>query len=137
MVTDDGPKVLWKQIIGKDDLEDHLIDINVEQFYHAGATPFGYTDLGKELGHTVYSPRAQAIYNVNFEHAALRDSSIQAIVKQLCKYPAIEKILNPVVTPEDFKSAFKCVPEKTARKGHPSLQSTCRRIQQWDRRYSG
>jgi hypothetical protein len=30
----------------------------------------------------------------------------------LRKHPAIEKILTPVVTPDDFKSAFKCVPEK-------------------------
>jgi hypothetical protein len=47
MVTDDGPEGLWKQIIGKYNLEDNLIAINVEQFSHAGATPFGYTDLGK------------------------------------------------------------------------------------------
>jgi hypothetical protein len=32
----------------------------------------------------------------------------------LCKHPAIDNILKPVVTPEDSKSAFKCVPEKTA-----------------------
>jgi hypothetical protein len=38
----------------------------------------------------------------------------RAIVEQLCKHPSIDKILKPVVTPEDFKSAFKCVPEKTA-----------------------
>jgi hypothetical protein len=52
MVYDDGPEGLWKQIIGKDYLEDHLIDRNVEQFSHAGANPFINTDLGKELGHT-------------------------------------------------------------------------------------
>jgi hypothetical protein len=44
----------------------------------------------------------------------LSDGSINAIVAQLQKHPAIDKILKPVVTPEDFKSAFKCVPEKTA-----------------------
>jgi hypothetical protein len=113
MVPNDGPEGLWKKIISKDDLEDHLIARNVEQFSHAGATPFGYIYLGKELGHTGDSPMAQAIYDGNLEHA-LSDSAIQAIVKQLCKHPAIEKILNPVVTPEDFKSVFKSVPEKTA-----------------------
>jgi hypothetical protein len=91
-----------------------LIDINSEQFYDAGAMTFGYTDLGKQRGHTGDSPMAQAIYDVNLEHDALSDSAIQAIFKQLRKHPVIEKILNPVVTPEDFKSAFKCVPEKTA-----------------------
>jgi hypothetical protein len=114
LVPDDGPEVLWKQIICKDDLEDNLIDRNVKQLSHAGATPFGYTDLGKELGHTGDSSIAQAIYNGNIEHSVLSDSVIQAIVKQLRKHPAIEKILNPVVTPEDLKSAFKCVPDKTA-----------------------
>jgi hypothetical protein len=57
---------------------------------------------------------AQDIYEVNLEHAALSDSAIQAIVEQLRKHPSIDKILKPVVTPEDFKSAFKCVPEKIA-----------------------
>jgi hypothetical protein len=38
-VPDDGPEGLWQHIIGKEDLEDHLIKINVEQFSHAGATP--------------------------------------------------------------------------------------------------
>jgi hypothetical protein len=61
-VPDGGPEGLWQQIIGKDEIEDHLIKINVEQFSHAigkdeledhlikrnveqfshaGATPFG------------------------------------------------------------------------------------------------
>jgi hypothetical protein len=44
----------------------------------------------------------------------LIDVAINAIVAQLRKHPAIDKTLKPVVTPEDFKSAFKCVPEKTA-----------------------
>jgi hypothetical protein len=34
-VTDSGPEGLWKHIICKDYLEDHLIEINVEQFSHA------------------------------------------------------------------------------------------------------
>jgi hypothetical protein len=57
---------------------------------------------------------AQDIYEGELEHAALSDSAIHAIVEQLRKHPSIDKILKPVVTPEDFKSAFKCVPEKTA-----------------------
>jgi hypothetical protein len=113
MVPNDGPEGLWKKIIDKDDLKDHLIAINVEQFSYAGATPFGYTDMDKEVGHAGDSSMAKAIYHENLEHAALSDSTIQAIVKQLHKHPAIEKILTPVVTPEDFKSAFKCVPERT------------------------
>jgi hypothetical protein len=91
-----------------------LIERNVEQFSHAGATTFRYTDLGKELGHTEDSPMAQAIYDGSLEHDALSDSAIQAIVKKLRRHPAIENKRTSVVTPEDFKSAFKCVPEKTA-----------------------
>jgi hypothetical protein len=113
-VPEAGPEGLWKHIIGKDDLEDHLIEQNVEQFSHAGATPLGYTDLGKELGHTGDSQMAQSIFEGTLEHAALSDSAIHAIFEQLRKHPAINNILKPVVRPEDLKSAFKCVPEKTA-----------------------
>jgi hypothetical protein len=57
---------------------------------------------------------AQDIYDGTLEHDALSYGAINAIVAQLRKHPAIDKSLKPVVTPEDFKSAFKCVPEKTA-----------------------
>jgi hypothetical protein len=114
-VPDTGPEGLWKHIIGKDDnIEDHLIERNIEQFSHAGATPFGYTDLGKELGHTGDSQMAQSIFEGTLEHTALSDSAIQAIVEQLSKNPSIDNILKPVVTLEDLKYAFKFVPEKTA-----------------------
>jgi hypothetical protein len=71
-------------------------------------------DLGKELGHTGDSKMAQSIFEGTLEHPVLSDCAIQAIVKQLSKHPAIDNILKPVVTPEYLKSAFKCVPEKTA-----------------------
>jgi hypothetical protein len=71
-------------------------------------------DLGKKLGHTGDSQMAQDIFEGKLEHAALSDSAIHTIVEQLRKHSAIDNILKPVVTPEDFKSAFKCVPEKTS-----------------------
>jgi hypothetical protein len=114
VVPADGPEGLWAKIISKDYLEDHLVARHVEQFSHAGATPFGYSELGKYLGHTGNSPMAQSIYEGTLEHEALVDSAIHAISEQLREHPFIEKILTPVVTPDDFKSAFKCVPEKTA-----------------------
>jgi hypothetical protein len=57
-----------------------LIARHVEQFSHAGATPFGYTELGKELGHTGDLPTAQAIYNGALENNALNNSAINEIV---------------------------------------------------------
>jgi hypothetical protein len=113
-VPDAGSLGLWQQIIGKDKLEEHLIKRNVEQFSHAGANPFGYTDLGKDMVHTGDSQMDQDIYDGTLQHDALSDEAIYAIVVQLQKHPAIDKILKPVVSPEDFKSAFKFVPEKTA-----------------------
>jgi hypothetical protein len=75
--TEDG---LWRQIVGKVQVEEHLIERNVEQFSHRGATPLGYTELGRELGHAGYTPMAEAILDGNFEHGSLSDDSLVAIV---------------------------------------------------------
>jgi hypothetical protein len=95
-------------------VEEHLIEQNVEQFSHTGATPLGYTELGHELGHTGDTPMAEAILEVTFVHDSLSDDALAAIVKQLRKHPAVTEIIQPVVTEADFKTPFKCVPEKTA-----------------------
>jgi hypothetical protein len=105
---------VWKQLTGKEEIEEHLIARNMEQLSHEGATPFGYTPLGKELGHTGDSRMADDIYNGTLDHEALDDEAITDIVNQLIKHPAIQKILSPIITEEYFKSAFKCLPEKTA-----------------------
>jgi hypothetical protein len=34
--------------------------------------------------------------------------------KKLREHPMVQKIWKPIVTPEDFTSCFKCVPERTA-----------------------
>jgi hypothetical protein len=104
----------WSQIIGKDDLEDHLIQRNIKEFSLAGETPFGYSPLGKELGHTGDSEMADAIHEGTLEHDALSDTATKAVVKQLRKHPALYKVLEPAVTENVFKSAFNCVREKTA-----------------------
>jgi hypothetical protein len=44
--TEDG---LWQHIVGKVQVAEHIIERNVEQLSHAGATPLGYTDLDREL----------------------------------------------------------------------------------------
>jgi hypothetical protein len=86
----------------------------VEHFSHAGEIPLGYTELGQELGHTGNTPMDDAILEGTFKNDALSDDALAAIVKQLLNHPAVRQIINPIVTEEDFKSAFKCVPEKTA-----------------------
>jgi hypothetical protein len=70
--------------------------------------------LGKELGHTGDWSMADDIYNGTLDHEALDDEAINAIVIQLRKHPVIQQIMLPIVKEEDFKRAFKCVPEKTA-----------------------
>jgi hypothetical protein len=52
-----------KKTYGREEIEEHLIAINVEQFSHAGTIPFGYLPLGKELVHTGDLPMADNIYN--------------------------------------------------------------------------
>jgi hypothetical protein len=77
---------LWRQIVGKTQVEEHLIERNVEQVSHAGATPLGYTALGRELGHTGDTPMAEAILDGTFEHESLMDEALAAILQQLLNY---------------------------------------------------
>jgi hypothetical protein len=104
----------WTKIENKAEVESHLIDRNVEQFRHAGTTPFGYTDLGKEPGHTGNINMAENILNGTLEHECMDNAAIRAIVGQLKRHPTIQGSLKPIVTTADFQSCFKCVPEKTA-----------------------
>jgi hypothetical protein len=85
----------------------------MEQFSHAGTTPFGYTGLRAGLGHTGDSPMADAIHAGTLEHPALLDKAILVIVKQMNHHPLLQEIINPIVTAEDFRSSFQHVPEKT------------------------
>jgi hypothetical protein len=57
---------------------------------------------------------AEAILDGTFEHESLTDKALAAILQQLRKHPNVQEIIQPIVTESDFKSAFKCVPEKTA-----------------------
>jgi hypothetical protein len=94
----------WTRIDTKEQAESLLIDRNIEQFSHAGNTPFRYTTLGDELGHTGYTLMADAIYNGTLEHESLTDPAIRAIVKQLRKHPLLTKMISPVVKTEDYIS---------------------------------
>jgi hypothetical protein len=88
-------------------VEENLIQGGVEQFSHAGQTPFG-----KELVHTGDSPMADDIYEGILEREVLSDPTIQAIVDPLKKFQLLDNIIKLVVMAGDFKSAFKCVHEK-------------------------
>jgi hypothetical protein len=104
----------WTKIENKEEVERHLIDRNVERFSHAGNTPFGYSALGKELGHTADSDMAESILNGTLAQECMDNEAIRAIIGQLKRHPTIQGILKPIVTTADFQSCFKCVPEKTA-----------------------
>jgi hypothetical protein len=105
---------VWKEIQGKGPMEEHIAQRNVEQFSHRGKTPLGYTELGDALGHTGDSPLAEDILDGKADHPAFTNEALHAIVKQLRRHTVIQKIIKPVITVEDFRSTFKCVPEKTA-----------------------
>jgi hypothetical protein len=109
--TEDG---IWRQIVGKDQVEEHLIERNVYQFSHTGATTFWATRNWVRNWVTGDTPMADFILEGTFEHDALYDDALASIIIQLWKHPAVRQIIRPIVTKEDFKSAFKCVPEKTA-----------------------
>jgi hypothetical protein len=98
----------------KEIMEEHLMERNIEHFSHAGNTTFGYLDLGAELGHTGDSQMANNILKGTLQHECLSNEAIREIVNQLREHQMVQQILKPVVTPEDFTSCFKCVPEKTA-----------------------
>jgi hypothetical protein len=66
------------------------------------------------LVHTGDTKIAEDILDGTLVHESVRDDAIQEIVKQLRQHPAIQQIIQPIITVEDFKSAFKCVPENTA-----------------------
>jgi hypothetical protein len=55
---------------------------------------------------------ADDIYNGTPEHRSLTHHATNAIVKHLRKHPLLTKMINPVVTTEDFISCFGCVAEK-------------------------
>jgi hypothetical protein len=97
---------VWRHIVGKDQVEENIIEQYVEHFSHAGATPLGYTELGRELGrelgHTGDTPMTEAILDDTFEHDAVSDVSLSAIVKQLQENPAVRQIIQPIVTEADF-----------------------------------
>jgi signal recognition particle subunit SEC65 len=57
---------------------------------------------------------ANDILEGTLQHECLSNEAIRAIVNQLREHPVVKRIVNPIVTPEDFTSCFKYAPEKTA-----------------------
>jgi hypothetical protein len=100
----------WKKIENKAEVGSHLIDRNVEQLSHAGTTPFGYTALGTEHGHTGDSEMAENIMNDTLYHECMDNEAIRAIVGHLKRHPTIQGILTQIVTTADFQSCLR--PEK-------------------------
>jgi hypothetical protein len=72
----------WAKIIGKDELEHNLVQRNVEHFSLARETPFGYSPLRRELGHTGDSEMSDAIHGGKLEHEALINATINVVVDE-------------------------------------------------------
>jgi hypothetical protein len=107
-------ELTWTKIEEKDEVAHCLITRCLEQFSHAGATPFGLTDLSKELGNMGDSDMAKEILYGTLEQECIKYEAIRAIVHQLKRHPTIQGILTRIVSAKDFQYCFKCVPEKTA-----------------------
>jgi hypothetical protein len=90
-------------------MEEHIAQRNVEQFFHEGKTPFGYTEVGDALGHAGDSPLAEDILDEKSDHPAVTDEALHAIVKQPRRHPVIQNIIKPVITVEDFRSAVNII----------------------------
>jgi hypothetical protein len=73
----------WWKVEDKEIMEDHLMERNIEQFSHAGKTPFGSSYLEIELGHTGDSHIANAILDGTLQHDCLSNEAIREIVNQL------------------------------------------------------
>jgi hypothetical protein len=69
---DERKKVEYKEI-----MEEHLMVQNIEHFSNAGETPFGYSDLGAELGHTGDSQMANDILEGTLQHECLSNEAIR------------------------------------------------------------
>jgi hypothetical protein len=61
----------WRKVEDKEIMEEHLMERIIEQFLHAGKTPFGYSDLGAELGHTGDSQIANGILEGTLQRECL------------------------------------------------------------------
>jgi hypothetical protein len=99
----------WTRIENRAEVESHLIDRSVEKFSRAGTTPFGYTALGKELGHIDISNMDENILNGTLDHECMNNEAIRAIVGQLKRHPTIQGMLTTIVTTAYFQSCFKFV----------------------------
>jgi hypothetical protein len=91
---------IWKHIQVNELIEEHITQRNMEQFLHAGNTPFGYTPLWEDSGHNGDIQMAEDILAAALEHKSLRDETIQAILKQLRQHPVIQQIFKPIIAVE-------------------------------------
>jgi hypothetical protein len=82
----------WKKVEDEEIMEDHLMERNIEQFSHAGKTPFGYLDLGAELGHTGDSKMANDILEGTLQHECLSNEYMRAIMNPLREHPMVQQI---------------------------------------------
>jgi hypothetical protein len=102
----------WRKVEDKKIMKEHLMELDIKTLSHVATTPFGYSDLENELGHTGDSQMANDILDGTLHHGCLSNEAIRAIVKQLREHPMLQQIRKPTMTPGDLTSCFKCGPKK-------------------------
>jgi hypothetical protein len=80
----------WRKVEDKEIMEEYLMERNIEQFSHAGTTPFGYSDLGTEVGHNGDSQIANYILDGTLQHKCLYNQAIRSIVNQLREHLKVQ-----------------------------------------------
>jgi hypothetical protein len=94
--------------------EQHLLERSPKLYRAAGLSPFGGTELGRQLGPFVpfgSSPLATRILEGNFRH---EDKAISAIAAQFQRRTGIPPMPPPTVTEQDFSKAFGGIRETSA-----------------------
>jgi hypothetical protein len=95
----------------KEGIENHLLLSNPKLYRAAGLTPFGYTEIGRQLGPNGSSHLETEILNGTYEND---DFAANAIIKQLKRRENIVAMPRPVISERDSSNAFGGIREVSA-----------------------
>jgi hypothetical protein len=81
----------WRKGEGREIMEEHIMEQNIEQLSHARKTPFGYSELGAESGHTGYSQMANDMLESTVHQECLSNEASRAIMNHLREHPVVQQ----------------------------------------------